>query len=93
MARLYRIPKETDTVLLIRHIKNLKPKTCYVPKCSVLKKDRNFMIVSFQTQEDLDKACSSAARYFNSILTWLKSRSHHIKKKERRRKQYLFKHQ
>ena len=82
MARLYGIPKGTDTVLLMRHIKNLKPKTCYVPKCSVSKKDRNFAIVSFQTQEDLDKACSSAARYFNSILTWSKSRSHHIKKRK-----------
>src|SRR5438477_6750242 len=82
MARLYEIPKGTDTVLLIRHIKNLKPKTCYVPKYSVLKKDRNFAIVSFQTQEDLDKACSLAARYFNSILIWSKSRSHHIKQRK-----------
>ena len=83
-ARLYGIPKGTKTILLMRHIKNLKPKTCYVPKCSISKRDRNFAIVSFQTQEDLDKACSSAARYFNSILTWSKSRAHHIKKREDR---------
>src|SRR5438477_4911482 len=36
----------------------------------------------FPIQKDLDKACSSAARYFNSILTWSKSRSYHIKKRK-----------
>src|SRR5438477_4961264 len=47
-----------------------------------IKERQELCIVSFQTQEDLDKACSLAARYFNSILIWSKSRSHHIKKRK-----------
>ena len=77
-ARLYGLPKNTDVVLLMRSIKNLKPKTCYIPKCSRTRKERSFTIVGFQTRKDLDKACISAARYFNSTLTWSKSRTQHI---------------
>jgi hypothetical protein len=78
-ARLYGIPKATDAVLLMRSIKSLKPKTCYIPRCSISQKERNFAIISFQTQNDLNKACASAARYYNSTLTWSKSRSQHVK--------------
>src|SRR5438477_8801661 len=55
-----------------------------------IKERQELCIVSFQTQEDLNKACSLAARYFNPILTWSKSRSHHIKKrKEEENNTYL----
>ena len=74
-ARLYGIPKATNTVLLTRSIKNLKPKTCFIPKCSISKKERKFAIISFQSQEELNKACASAARYYNYTLTWSKSRA------------------
>lgn len=77
-ARLYGIPKNASAVLLMRAIKNLKPKTCYIPKCSKTGKERSFAIVSFQTKKDLDKACISATRYHNSILTWSKSRTQHL---------------
>ena len=76
-TRLYGIPKATDTVILMRSIKNLNPKTCYIPKCSRTGKERNFAIISFQTKEELDKACISSAKYNNQRLTWSKSRTHH----------------
>jgi hypothetical protein len=78
-ARLYGIPKATNTVILMRAIKNLKPKTCYIPKCSISGKERSFAIISFQTKEDLDKACISSAKYLNHTLTWSKSRIRHNK--------------
>ena len=78
VARLYGIPRGTNAVLLMRAIKNLKPKTCYIPKCSISKKERSFAIISFQTKKDLNKACASAARYYNFILTWSKSKTQHI---------------
>lgn len=74
-ARLYGIPKATNTVLLTRSIKNLKPKTCFIPKCSISKKERKFAIIGFQSQEDLNKACISAAKYYNYKLSWSKTRS------------------
>ena len=77
-ARLYRIPQATSTVILMHSIKNLRPKTCYIPKCSRTGKERNFAIISFQTKEELDKACTLSARYNNFRLTWSKSRKHHI---------------
>jgi hypothetical protein len=77
-ARLYGIPKTTNTVILMRSIKNLNPKTCYIPKCSISGKERNFAIISFQTKEDLHKACLSSAKYLDYTLTWSKSRMHHI---------------
>src|SRR5436305_1574099 len=63
----------------MRSIKNLRPKTCYISKCSRTGKERNFAIISFQTKEELDKACSLLVRYNNFKLTWSKSRKHHIK--------------
>ena len=78
-ARLYGIPKSTDTVLLMRSLKNLKPKTCYIPKCSISKKERKFAIVSFESKNDLNKACASSAKYFNYRLTWSKTMSQHSK--------------
>ena len=77
-ARLYGIPKATNTVILMRSIKNLRPKTCYVPKCSRTGKERNFAIISFQTKEELNRACTSSAKYNNHKLTWSKSRAHHL---------------
>jgi hypothetical protein len=76
-ARLYGIPKNTNTVILMRSIKNLKPKTCYIPKCSISGKERSFAIISFQNKTDLDKACSSRAKYLDFSLKWSKSRIHH----------------
>ena len=35
-ARLYGIPKAINMVLLMRSIKNLKYKTCYISRCSIL---------------------------------------------------------
>lgn len=72
-ARLYGLPKSTDTVLLMKSIKNLNPKTCYIPKCSISKKERKFAIVSFKSKSDLNKAYASAARYFNYKLIWSKT--------------------
>jgi len=77
-AKLYGIPKATNTVILMRSIKNLRPKTCYVPKCSRTGKERNFAIISFQTKEELNRACISSAKYNNHKLTWSKSRAHHL---------------
>src|SRR5438552_6504578 len=62
----------------MRSIKNLRHKTCYIPKCSRTGKERNFAIISFQIKEELDKACTLSARYNNFRLTWSKSRKHHI---------------
>src|SRR5438876_3940726 len=77
-AWLYGIPQATNTVGLMHSIRNLKPKTCYVPKCLRTGKNRNFVIISFQIKEKLDKACILLARYSNHKLTWSKSRKHHI---------------
>jgi hypothetical protein len=77
-ARLYGTPKATNTVILMRSIKNLKPMTCYIPKCSISGKERNFAIISFRTKEELEKACSSSAKYINHQLTWSKSRTQHL---------------
>ena len=78
MARLYGIPKSTNTVILMRSIKNLVPKTCYISKCSKTGKERNFAIISFQTKKELDKACTLSARYNNQRLIWSKSKVHHL---------------
>src|SRR5438552_8746204 len=62
----------------MQSIKNLRSKTCYIPKCSRIGKKKNFAIISFQTKEELDKAYTLSARYNNFRLTWSKSRKHHI---------------
>jgi len=72
-ARLYGIPKNTNTVILTQSIKHLKPKTCYIPRCSISGKERGFAIVSFQNKIDLDKACTTHAKYLQFSLTWSKS--------------------
>ena len=89
MTRLYGIPQATNTVGLMHSIRNLKPKTCYIPKCSRTGKNRNFAIISFQTKEELDKACISSARYSNHRLTWSKSRKHHIETLEDKETRFL----
>ena len=43
-----------------------------------VKKGRSFTIINFQTKEDLNKACTSTAKYFNYILTWSKSIAQYI---------------
>src|SRR5271170_6529408 len=87
-AKLYGIPKSTNIVILTRSIKNLNPKTCYIPKCTISGNERNFAIISFQTKEDLNKACSSSAKYLDYTLTWSKSRTHHINTINSKRKPY-----
>src|SRR5438552_15869138 len=62
----------------MQSIKNLRSKTCYIPKCSRIGKKKNFAIISFQTKEELDKTCTLSARYNNFRLTWSKSRKYHI---------------
>ena len=52
--------------------------TCYIPKCSISGIERNFAIISFRTKEELEKACSSSAKYINHQLTWSKSRTQHL---------------
>ena len=73
-ARLYGLPKNTNTIILTQSIKHLKPKTCFVPKCSISGKERSFAIISFQMKAELNKACSSQARYLHHKLTWSKTR-------------------
>src|SRR5438552_17753298 len=72
-TRLYGIPKQTSTVILHQELKNLKVKTCFIPKCSVSGKNRSFAIISFEIQQELNKACASSIKYQNEKLTWLKS--------------------
>src|SRR5438552_18131169 len=48
-TRLYGIPKQTSTVILHQELKNLKAKTCFIPKCSISGKNRSFAIISFET--------------------------------------------
>ena len=74
-ARLYGIPKQASTVVLHQELKHLKAKTCYIPKCSVSGKLRSFAIISFSSQQDLEKACFSSIRYQNIKLTWSKYES------------------
>ena len=78
MARLYGIPKHTNTVLLMKAIKNVRPKTCHIPKNSKTGKERRFTTISFQSKKDLNQACVSVARYYNSVLTWSISRTRHL---------------
>src|SRR5438552_13500396 len=72
-TRLYGIPKQTSTVILYQELKNLKAKTCFISKCFVSGKNRSFAIISFEIQQELDKACASSIRYQNAKLTWSKS--------------------
>ena len=68
-ARIYEIPKNTDTIILMRSLKNLKAKTCYISKDLSSGKVKDFAIVDFQTKEDLNKACMYLARYFDYTLS------------------------
>ena len=77
-TRLYGLPKNTNTIILMQSLKHLNPKTCFIPRCSISGKERNFAIISFQTKKELDKACSSRSKYLNFKLTWSKSRTEHI---------------
>jgi hypothetical protein len=74
-ARLYGIPKHANTIILMRSLKHLNPKTCFIPKCSLSGKKRSFAIISFQSQLDLDKACSSKTKYQAHKLEWSKSKT------------------
>ena len=64
-ARLYGTPKATNTVILMRSIKNLSLMTCYIPKRSILGRERNFVIISFRIKEKLEKACFLSVKYIN----------------------------
>ena len=72
-SRLYGVPKQASTVVLFQELKHLKAKTCYIPKCSISGKNRNFAIISFESQQALDKASTSSIRYQNTKLTWSKA--------------------
>ena len=72
-ARLYGVPKQASTVVLFQELKHLKAKTCYIPKCTYSGKNRGFALISFESQQDLNKATQASARYQNIKLTWLKS--------------------
>ena len=73
LTRLYGIPRQASTVILFQELKHLKAKICYIPKCSISGKNRSFAIISFESQKELNKACTSTARYQNIKLTWSKS--------------------
>ena len=71
-TRLYGIPKQTSTVILHQELKNLKTKTCFISKCSISGKNKSFTIISFEIQQELDKACTLSIRYQNAKLIWSK---------------------
>ena len=62
-TRLYEIPKQTSTVILFQELKHFRAKTYYILKCSIFGKNRSFTIISFELQQDLNKACTSLIRY------------------------------
>jgi hypothetical protein len=72
-VRLYGIPKQASTVILFQELKHFRAKTCYISKCSISGKNRSFAIISFESQQDLNKACTSSIRYQDTKLTWSKS--------------------
>jgi hypothetical protein len=72
-ARLYGIPKQASTIILAQELKHVRGKTFHIPTCSVSNKRRSFAIVSFESYQDLEKACSMSAHYNNHKLTWSKS--------------------
>ena len=82
-VRLYGILRQASTVILFQELRHLRVKTCYIPKCSISKKNRGFAIISFKSQKELNKACNFSARYQNIKLTWSKSNGLNIAKQEK----------
>ena len=67
-------------------IKHLKAKTVYISKNSKTDKRRNFAIIGFESNKDLQKALSSYVELFRTKTWWSTKDNQRINSKETRMK-------
>lgn len=68
-TRIYNIPRHTREVLLMRQLKYTKAKTIHIFK-NTNGHQREYAIVDFGSQADLDRAREYAISYYNTHLEW-----------------------
>jgi RNA recognition motif-containing protein len=69
-ARLYGIGKSTSASRIMSATKHLRVKTVYIPTNGRTGKRRNFAILGFENQEDLNKALLSHVELFGCKTWW-----------------------
>lgn len=69
-TRLYGIHNNTTATRIMNAIKHMKAKSIYIPQNSKTGKRRNFAIISFQDQENLEKAIKSHVELFGCKTWW-----------------------
>jgi hypothetical protein len=69
-TRLYGINKETSATRIMSATKHLQAKTVYIPRNSKTNKKRNFAIIGFKNQENLQTALSAHVELFGHKTWW-----------------------
>jgi RNA recognition motif-containing protein len=69
-TRLYGIGKSTSASRIMSATKHLKVKTVHIPVNSGTGKRRNFAILGFESQEDLNRALTSHVELFGCKTWW-----------------------
>lgn len=88
LAKIRGIPREAQEVLLLRCLKDKGAKAIYIPRRRG-GSAKDYAVVTFESQQDLEDASSKPFRYNNWLLKWAKKskdRTAEQKKEERQGK-------
>ena len=83
LNKIKEVPEDTQEILLLRCLRDRDAKAVYIPR-KRNGQQKDFVVVTFESQEELEKASEKPCRYNNTMLRWSKCRSEDTNTKEQR---------
>ena len=83
LNKIKEVPEDAQEILLLRCLRDRGAKAVYIPR-KRNGQQKDFAVVTFESQEELEKASEKPCRYNNTMLRWSKCRSEDTNTKEQR---------